>query len=431
MSDNHSKPETSPDHVDRRSASLLFAYGFGNAAAYVIARTIADSQFLSRIGPGELPKVYLAAAGVVALASAIYGKLVRGASVRGAVITTLGILSAATAVLPFVVHAFPVSPIAMTAVYLLAQVRGSLGTIQFTMLLNEQFAQRQPERVVGVLGIGSTLAGFSLGIALGQFLDVSDLPSLLYAVAGIDLLTMIPVKMLPPGRKFGAVSANQLLRSKTAKGNQPHGRPGRYPIQIAVMVAFAVLAMTLVEYQWKVTVANQLHRSEADLAKYFGTFYGCVFLVTGVMQFFVTAPILERRGVITGLVMFPFALLFSSVGIMLAAPGRMLLWAVTLAKGCDALKRSLNDPAVHILYSPLPSELRHQVVTWVSGIIKPLTEAFASVLLIVFAADLSTSQLSVIVIAVVAIWLALDVLVWRGFEVERRRIQKCQDLDAS
>lgn len=429
MTDRSKTSDAWQDPADRRSAALLFAYGFGNAAAYVVARTIADSQFLSRIGPQEFPKVCLAAAGVVAFASAVYGRLVRGASVRGSVITTLAILSGVTAIFPFLVHTFPVSPLVMTGVYLLAQVRGSLGTIQFTMLLNEQFAQRKPERVVGVLGIGSTLAGFLLGIAMGQFLDVSDLPSLLYAVVAIDLLSMIPVKMLPPGRKFQLVASNKFLRSKSSSGKVASG-VNKYPIQIAAMVAFGVLAMTLVEFQWKVTVANQLHRSEADLAKYFGTFYGCVFLATGIMQFFVTATVLERRGVIAGLVIFPVALLACSLGIMMASAGRMLLWAVTMAKGCDTLKRSMNDPAIHILYSPLPSELRHQVVTCVSGIVKPLTEAFASGLLIVFAADLSTKQLSAIVIGITIIWVAMDVVVWRGFVTQRRKSRAFSKADA-
>ena len=40
--------------------------------------------------------------------------------------------------------------------YLLAQLRGSLGTIQYTMLLSEHFSDRRLERVVGVIGIGAT-----------------------------------------------------------------------------------------------------------------------------------------------------------------------------------------------------------------------------------------------------------------------------------
>lgn len=407
-------------HSDRRSASLLFSYGFGNAAAYVIARTVADSQFLSRIGPTELPKVYLAAAGIVALASAVYGRMVRGKSVRGSVIVTLGILSLTTAVLPFVIDRFPVSPVALTIVYLVAQVRGSLGTIQFTMLLNEQFAQRQPERIVGIVGIGSTLAGFLLGIALGQFTDVSDLTPLLFIVALIDMLTAIPVRMLPPGRKFASVVPNEFFWLQSKNDDQPVSANGNnYPWKLAGMVAVGVLAATLVEYQWKSAVAEHLHRDESALARYFGTFYGCVFLITGVLQFFVTATVLKHRGLLAGLLLFPIGLLASGIGVLTATVGRTLLMTMTVAKGCDALKRSMNDPAIHILYSPLPSQLRHQVVTFVAGIVKPIAEAFASVLLILFATSVTSQQLSIPVIILVVIWIVMDLVVWRGFVAQR------------
>lgn len=414
-----------PRFNERRSTLLLFAYGFGNAAAYVIARTVADSEFLSRVGPERLPNVYLASAGTVALTSAVYGLLVRGASVRRAVVMTLGLLSFLTAVLPLLVDAFPTAPLALTAVYLMAQVRGSLGTIQFTVLLNEQFAGRRPERVVGIVGIGSTLAGFLLGMALGQFSNSFNLASLLYVVALIDVATMIPVRLLPPGRRQQNSLPDEFFWLPSTEQNTWELNGTHYPLRLASMMAVAVVCTTLVEYQWKVTVAEQLQRDETQLAQYFGTFYGCVFLLTGLLQFFLTAAVLKHRGVIAGLLLFPLALFVSGIGVLLSTSGRMLLAAVSFAKGCDALKRSMNDPAVHLLYTPLPNQLRHQVVTMVAGIIKPIAEATASVVLIVMATTISSRQLSWIVLALIAAWLTLDVLVWQGF----RRLRQHTEAD--
>ena len=104
---------------------------------------------------------------------------------------------------------------------------------------------------------------------------------------------------------------------------------------------------------------------------------------------------------------------------------------MTLAKGCDALKRGVHDPSVHILYSPLPSELRHQVVTFVAGMVKPLSEALASVILIVAADALTRQDLSLAVTPLAVCWLALAIVVWRGFIAERRKIiKKHRDLRA-
>lgn len=406
-------------------AALLFAYGFGNAAAYIVARTVADSEFLSRVGPQELPKVYLASAGVVALTSAVYARIVRGASIRGSVIATLAVLSAVTAGLPLLINAFPFAPLTLTTVYLVSQVRGSLGTIHFTMLLNEQFAQRQPERVVGILGGGATLAGFTLGILLGHFGDLRDLTSLLYIVALIDLATMIPVRLLPPGQKFDAEIPDGFLwlSSPTASETEK----STYPWKIAAMISVGVMAATLVEFQWKVSVAEEYHRSEVELARYFGAFYGWVYLITGVVQFLMASRVLRARGAIAGLLSFPISLLLTGVGVLSASGSRTVLWAMTFAKGCDALKRGVYDPAVHLLYSPLPSDLRHQVVTFVAGIAKPLTEALASVLLIIFAAYLPSSSLSLAVIPLTVIWSVLATIAWKGSIAERRKLLPSDD----
>lgn len=403
---------------DRRNAALLFVYGFGNAAAYVIARTEADSQFLSRIGPDGLPRIYLASAGVVALASAVYGRCVRGASVRLSVVVSLLLLSACSAALPWLLSQFPTSTIVTGLVYLLAQVRGSLGTIQFTMLLNEQFAHRQPERVVGYVGVGATLAGFSVGLALGQLTQLSGLTGLLYVVALIDLLTILPVRLLPPGHRVERDGPDEFFWFTPADGDQPtlaEAKRSAFVMRIAAMVAACVLAATLVEYQWKVAASDHFHRDEQALAGYFGRFYGCIYLITGLMQFFLTGLVLKHRGVLFGLLLFPVALLLASGGVLIAGTATAIIWPLTLAKGCDTLKRSMNDPSIHLLYSPLPATLRHQAITFVAGIVKPLTEAAAASLLILMAPVMSIRMLSIPVAGLIVIWILLNISVWRRF----------------
>ena len=309
---------------DRRSVVLLFLYGFGNAASYVIARTVADSEFLSRVGPEQLPRMYLAAAGVVAVVSAIYGRLASRSPVKLSVAATLVVLTIVSAMMPELIYRYPHSKLAMASLYILAQIRGTLGTIQFTMLLNDKFAKRRPERVVGYVGIGSTLAGFLGGVTLGHVLDVLDVAMLMYVVAAIDLLTLVPVLSLskstsnPPVafddgyvwvKPEPATSDNGQLESN---GN---GNAYRKILYLAAMVAVCVCASTFVEYQWKVAAAEAFQRDEHSLARYFGSFYGYIYLVTGALQFFVTGQVLRKRGLLTGLLAFPLSLLFASAAV--------------------------------------------------------------------------------------------------------------------
>jgi len=178
----------------------------------------------------------------------------------------------------------------------------------------------------------------------------------------------------------------------------------------------SVLAATLVEYQWKVTAASELHRDEEALARYFGFFYGVVYLLTGATQLFITGRVLQRRGVLVGLLAFPSALLLATGTAWFVSAQQLLLWPLTLSKGCDTLKRSMNDPSIKVIYSPLRSSLRNQAITVVAGIVKPLAEAIAAIAIIVLTPLNSTRHLALLVIAIIVAWLFLDVRLWRQFQ---------------
>ena len=410
---------------ERRNVALLFLFGFGTAAAYVVARTVADSQFLSRVGPEQLPRMYLVAAGVVAVVSAIYGRFASRSTVKLSVAITLLVLAIISAMMPEIIHRYPHSKLAMASVYILAQIRGTLGTIQFTMLLNDKFARRRPERVVGYVGIGSTLAGFLGGVSLSHVINTLDVATFMYVVAVIDLLTLIPIALISRSTSRGAVLFDESFfwADSTAPGEESldsSGRSSRKVFYLAAMVAVCVCASTFVEYQWKVTAADAFERDELALAKYFGNFYGYIYLVTGALQFFVTGQVLRKRGLLTGLLVFPLSILVASTAILVASTGRAVLWAVTMAKGADAFKRSLNDPSIHILYGRMSKSNRHRAVTVIAGMIKPITEAIAALSLVLLVPEISSRSLSGIVVVLAFIWVVLSVRVWRGFDADKQ-----------
>lgn len=411
------RPLRALEASERHSVALLFLYGFGNAAAYVICRTVADSAFLSQIGPEQLPKVYLLSAGVVALTSLVYARTVRVLGLRRVVLLTLVGLAGSSAVLPIAMHREAGSLTVFAAAYLLAQVSGSLGTIQYATLVNEQFAHRQPERVVGLVGAGATLAGIVVGLGIGFVAKYVHIESLLYLAAAIDLATMVPVLLLRSPRLRYSERGSPTSSSDETGLRDALASP--YVLSIACLVVLCVVSATLVEFQWKVTAASELYRNKEGLAGYFGYFYGSVYFITGLLQLFVTGQVFRKRGVLAGLLAFPGALVATTLTALVASSGRMLLWTVTLTKGCDTLKRSMNDPATQVLYSPLPRDLRQQAITLVAGVAKPLAEAVAAVLLVVATPWISNRQLSLIILGLLSVWLLNSLSVFRGF-VDKR-----------
>ncbi|MCA9262505.1 MAG: MFS transporter [Planctomycetales bacterium] len=400
---------------ERRSVACLFSFGFGSAASYVLARTIADSAYLSHFGGDHLASLFMVSAGVVALSSLIYGRLVQQYALRTVVLSSLLALAISSLVMPWIMGHFARSLTVFAFAYLLAQIRGSIGTIQFATIFNELFGHDKPERVVGLVGAGATIAGIVTGLGIGVAADHVNVEALMYLTAGVDLLTMLPIIALPRG---GPVSGEQAVPDLPPPAQPLRFRDALrnpYVLGITALVMSSVVVGTLIEFEWKVTAAEQLDRNEEALAAYFGYFYGVVDLVTGVTLLLVTSRVLRSRGILVGLLAFPAGLLVSVLATWGLSGERLLLWPMTLSKGCDTFKRSLTNPAIQLAYGPLEHHLRRQAIAFVAGVAKPFAEALAAIALLTLTPWLSGRQLLAVVICLTAVWVMLSVTVYRGY----------------
>ena len=104
------------------------------------------------------------------------------------------------------------------------------------------------------------------------------------------------------------------------------------------------------------------------------------------------------------------ALFVASVGVLTVARQHLLLASVTLAKCCDAFKRSLHDPAIQLLYLRLPKAFRRQAIALVTGVSKPLAEAAVAVAIFCLAPLLDVNVLSLLIVLLIVGWLSLLVV---------------------
>jgi len=166
----------------------------------------------------------------------------------------------------------------------------------------------------------------------------------------------------------------------------------------------------LIEFEWKSTTVAY-YSAEDDLASFFGVFYAVTALLTGCLQLFVTSRFLARFGVQAGLASFPTSVTLALSAIFFAVKPTAIFWCLTLVRGCDVLRRGLTDTALNVLYWPLGPALRRQVIALNGGWVKPLTEAFAAVLLIPLTATLSDRGLALTIASLCIVWLAV---IYRG-----------------
>ena len=400
---------------------LLFLFSFGMTGAYVGARSDADAVFLARAGIERLPAMILVSASGVAIITALYARTLARLSLQRVIFATHFALALATLSLALMLKANDRAVGISAGLYLLAELRGTLGSIQFATLLNELFRSSAPAKVSGITGSGSTLAGVILGGAIGWLASRFGATSVLYMIVVMDCLAGF-VALRCRHSLADDRSLTQPLPETQGSDSAPatESESPVSPIEIlkqvplaryiAGMVCLKTVVVLLIEFEWKST-AVAYYSAEDDLASFFGIFYASTALLTGCLQLFGTSRVLTRLGVQTGLAAFPVSVTLVLSTVFFVAKPMAMFWCLTCVRGCDVLRRGLTDAAINILYWPLGPVMRRQVIALNGGWVKPLTEALAAVLLIPLTATLSARDLALTIIGLCGIWL---IAIYRG-----------------
>jgi len=388
-----------PDEV--RAVTLSFCSAFFAIGFLVLGRSISEALFLARFPVRMLPYV----TGAVALASVpavgLFTRALARRSTRRVVSSAVAVLGLGLAVLwPFVDG----SGAAVVAFYLWVAIGTLLVTSGFWLVTSELFPVRGAKRLFGLIGAGGTVGAIVVGNVLAVLSGAIGLTRLvpgLLLLLGLFLAVQsrLPAVAGPERRRADArgVTVREGLR---LAWTTPHLRT------IALLVAVATVASTLVDFQFKDLTQRALGSGES-LAGFFGAFYAWTGAASFVLQLFVTGPLLGRVGIAASLAVLPVFLLLGSAGLLLA-PG---LLVATLARGADTtLRKSIHRSLLEVLFVPVSPELRRRTKLFVDSVADSAAEGAgaAVVFVAVTAGGLPSRWLSVLVAAlsVVFLWLA-------------------------
>lgn len=392
---------------------MLFLYSFGMTGAYIGARSDADAFFLARIGVERLPAMILISASGVAIVTALYTRTLARLSLQRVVSGTHLVLALITLTLGLMLNTNHNTVGIPAGLYLLAELRGTLGSIQFATLLNELFRSNAPARVSGIASSGSTISAVILGSLIGWLAARFGATSVLYVIVAMDVVAGFAALRC---RRLHVAPADQ----DPAEPPPPESDDCESPLApvspiailkqvplaryLAGIVCLKTIIVLLIEYEWKSTaVAN--FASENELASFFGIFYASTALLTGSLQLFGTSRFLTRYGVQAGLAAFPGSVTLALSTVFFVVKPKAMFWCLTVTRGCDVLRRGLTDTALNVLYWPLGPALRRRVIAMNGGWIKPLSEAFAAVLLFPLTATLSSRGLAFAITSLCVAWL--------------------------
>ena len=382
---------------------LLFAGFFLIVAAVITGKTARDTFFLARFDRTYLPLMFVAQAVFVTATVPILTRFSRSLHLSRALF-----LGAVMTAIPLAMSQLHVKGLVVPAVYVLVEVATVVVMTQFWLLSGSIFHSRQAKRLYALVASGGSVAAIAVGMGVRPFVAAFGSEPLLVASAG---LFVVGAGVASLARPSGPPSRVERSAAPAPAAGTPRARMNPYLVSIAALIGVTAVATTIVDYLFKI-VAGQAYPEEAQLAAFFGSFYAFTGVAGLLIQLFATGRVIQRFGILGGLLLLPLSL---SVG-SLAALLRPVLLSVILAKGSEQIvKQTTHQASLQLLWVPIDTAQKRVSKPFVDGPVKMVAEGAAGVLIFLVAPLGGLRWLSAIALALVGAWLFISVRARTGY----------------
>jgi len=423
---------------------LMSAYLLLIIACYSATKAVRDSLFVTRIGPAQLPYVYLLIAGAMGLVSLIYSRAVRRIGLHRLIRTTS--LLAVSNLLLFWMISRRDSAASFYVLYVWVSLFGAITASQFWLLATHVFNPREARRLFAWLGVGGILGGILGGALTYRLAHWLGTESLLIVCSGMMAATIVILEQV----RVGAEGKGGRPHARDAGANEGRPRvPGwtlldevkqsKHLSMMVVLLSITVVVEAFIDFEYK-SIARQSIASKDQLTAFFGSITFYIGLFALLFQMTVTSRILKRWGVGWAILMLPLALL----GAFVAVSVEPALWTAALLQLVDGgFSYSIHRSGTELLYLPIPPRTRNAVKGFIDTFVDRAGRAAGAVLLLVFTGvlALSISSLSLFAAGLVLVWIAMAVVVRREYmhsfrqALEKTTIEpeapRLRDLDAA
>jgi len=369
-------------------------------AAALVARTTADTLFLSQFGHEHLSYMYLGTAAVVSTVAFIYSSLIGRLSIVRLIGLSIGFLLTILLLL----HLGLTS--SWKGVYIASYFAGDL-IVHVPIMLFWSFAvllfdPRQAKRLFGFIGAGGTLGCILVGFVIKPIATAFGTPALILLIFGLltsFLLIVLRVshmeshRFLPPNKPHKPQSQFQQY---TQHFKTPQIR------YLIGLVFVANMALALIDYQFKAG-ARQLY-SIHELAGFFGHFYALTSVVALFIQLFLVHKILNKGGIKLGLSLLPVGIFIGCIGTLITT---QFSWILGTKAIIQVFLFTIDIAALQMLYMGIPIASRNQARAFADGITKPIAIATAGIGLIGLAQLIPLHLLAIGGVILSILWLLL------------------------
>lgn len=302
----------------------------------------------------------------------------------------------------------------------------------FFAFLNDAVTPQSAKRLYGVVVLGGVLGGAFGSIVLANWITALSMAQWMWISLALTVVVGITASMA--GRRF---------REKEEAGEPPSVEPARtepsegrslmaasrmvfrskYLLSIVAIVGLYEMVSTIMDFQFSSTISYYLDGDA--ISERFAFVFAVTNGVALFVQLFVTSFVMTRFGVGTALLFLPVAALLGSVG-FLAAP--ILLTGSLLNTVDSGFNYSINQSAREALYTPTSRSQKYQAKAFIDMFVMRFAKAVAVglslTLTTLFAGYANVRWLSLITVAILAVWIMIVLYAGREF---RKRTAPSED----
>ena len=268
-------------------------------------------------------------------------------------------------------HSFPF----LASLYVYFEVVVTLIGIQFWTFAGEIFNPREAKRLFGLIATGGVLSNALAGVGMRAALNTIHPRDLIFAVMIGLLIGVGCVWILGKQKEHSASSPSsslpRLTDDKPASVRNEMREIMRDPMALTLggLMIVTSLVANIADFQLDLSLQRFYADDSQGMLAFLGTFQIYVGIAAVLVQFLFTNRVLERFGLVVGLMLLPLAIGGGSL-VFLASAGA--LWAMALPRGTDmTLRFTVNDASLNVLFLPIRESLRKRVKSILDGVVKP------------------------------------------------------------
>lgn len=391
---------------ERSPIIILMMMFFCIVGSSILGASARDTFFLTQFDKSLLPLMFALVAGLMVLVISIYNKI----TAKLDLVKTIILSSIFFCITLFVIR-LNLKGFVIPLFYAWTDVIISITIFQFWLLAGEIFNARQAKRLFSFIGIGGSIAGISAGYLMRPFVLQFGAENLLIPNIILIALMAIFASFLNPYRAKKENDVKEKIKKETSKNILDP-----YLKSILVMVCAAAICSRIIEYQFKITAATT-YSSSAQLASFFGEYYMYLNGTTLIMQLFLTGFILQRFGILGGLIIMPLGLVVGSMSFLALAN----LSSIFIARLFDqAFKFSIQSASNEMLWTTIPKNKARRAKPIIDSSIKSIAEGIIGLIIYAiiatnFLKDTQIYLLSFPVIIVIILWLLNNLRIKKNY----------------